>query len=107
MLSLAHVAGFVEQSLKAAIRMLVPGRNMAYLWHMRTTVELPDHLLTRARNQAARSGITLKEFFIEAVEQRLASGAHKTRHPPPTIGAQDAPRIGVLTAEQLDEAMFG
>ena len=80
---------------------------MAYLWHMRTTVELPDHLLTRARNQAARSGITLKEFFIEAVEQRLASAAPKTRRPPPTIGAQDAPPIGVLTAEQLDEAMFG
>ena len=74
---------------------------------MRTTIELPDHLLTRARNQAARSGITLKEFFIAAVEQRLASGATKTRRSPPAIGAPDARRIGALSAEQLDEAMFG
>ncbi|MBL8296229.1 MAG: hypothetical protein JNN08_30580 [Bryobacterales bacterium] len=74
---------------------------------MRTTIELPDHLLTRARSQAARNGITLKEFFIAAVEQHLAPAARKTRRPPPAIGAPDAPRIGVLTAEQLDEAMLG
>ena len=74
---------------------------------MRTTIELPDELLTQARNRAAMAGISLKEFFIQAIEQRLEVKKKKTRRPPPVIGSADAPRIGVLTAEQMDEAMFG
>ncbi len=74
---------------------------------MRTTIELPDELLTRAKNRAAVSGVSLKEFFIQAIEQRLAAEKKKNRRPPPVIGSADAPRIGVLTAEQMDEAMFG
>jgi len=74
---------------------------------MRTTVELPDILLTRARSQAALAGCSLKEFFAEAIEEKLASKGRKTRRPPPAIGSPDAPRIGVLTPEQIDEAMFG
>ena len=74
---------------------------------MRTTVELPDELLTQAKNRAAMAGVSLKKFFIEALEQRLAWERKKTRRPPPAIGSADAPRIGVLTADQIDEAMFG
>ena len=74
---------------------------------MRTTIELPDELLTQAKNRAAMAGMSLKEFFIQAIEQRLRVEKKKTRRPPPVIGSADAPRIGVLTAEQMDEAMFG
>jgi hypothetical protein len=70
---------------------------------MRTTIELPDELLARAKSNAALSGISLKEFFIEAVEQRLA----KTRRPPPVVGSEKARRIGVLKPEQIDAAFFG
>ena len=74
---------------------------------MRTTIELPDDLLTRAKSRATMAGISLREFFIEAVEQKLAPSGKRIRQSPPEIGSVDAPRIGVLTAEQIDAAMFG
>ncbi len=40
---------------------------------MRTTVELPDEILRRVKTLSARSGISLREFFIEAVEQKLTT----------------------------------
>lgn len=74
---------------------------------MRTTVELPDELLSRAKTRAAASGVSLKEFFIEAIEQSLVPRSPKTRRPPPAIGNSKSCRIQVLTPEQIDEAMFG
>jgi hypothetical protein len=74
---------------------------------MRTTVELPDELLARAKSSAALSGISLRQFFIEAVRHRLAPEKRKVRRSPPAIGHLDAPRMASLTREQVDEAMFG
>ena len=73
---------------------------------MRTTIELPDELLTQAKSRAALSGVSLKDFFISAIEQKLAAGT-KLRTNPPVVGSPNARPIGVLTAEQVDEAMFG
>ncbi len=74
---------------------------------MRTTVELPDNLLKQAKTQAAATGVSLRQFFVEAIELRLNHQAAKTRRAPPVIGGPNAPRLGVLTPEQIDEAMFG
>lgn len=74
---------------------------------MRTTIELPDELLEQAKSRAALGGISLKQFFIQAIEQKLAPDKLKVRRPPPAIGSPHSRRIGVLTPEQLDEAMFG
>ena len=74
---------------------------------MRTTIELPDELLRRAKGRAALAGVSLKEFFVEALEQKLAPEKNKVRRPPPAIGSSKARRIGILTPEQVDEAMFG
>jgi hypothetical protein len=75
---------------------------------MRTTIELPDQLLMQAKAQAALAGLSLREFFISAVEQRISGKSGKTRQAPPAIGnKQHGPRLRVLTAEQIDEAMFG
>ncbi len=74
---------------------------------MRTTVELPDDLLRRARKKAAAEGVSLKEFFIAAIQERLAPRQVKVRRPPPVIGRPDAKPIKDLTAEQRDDAMFG
>jgi hypothetical protein len=68
---------------------------------------LPDRLLTQAKAQAALSGISLREFFISAVEQRLGAKPVKVRRPPPVLGGRRGPKIGLLTREQIDEAMFG
>jgi len=74
---------------------------------MRTTIELPDELLALARNCAAVNGISLRQFFIEAVQARLAPEKRKLRKAPPAIGDAHAPRITALTREQIDETMFG
>jgi hypothetical protein len=74
---------------------------------MRTTVELRDELLTRAKVRASASGVSLKQFFIEAIERSLEPANKKARRTPPAIGSRNARSIGVLTAKQIDEAMFG
>ena len=74
---------------------------------MRTTIELPDELLAKARIRAASRGVSLKAFFIQAIEQTLAPEKPKVRRPPPAIGNPRSRKIGVLSAEQIDEAMFG
>jgi hypothetical protein len=72
---------------------------------MRTTIELPDELLTQAKLKAVASGISLRQFFIEAVEQKLApEPKKKVRRDPPSI---DGPEGLNVTREQIDEAMFG
>jgi hypothetical protein len=42
---------------------------------MRTTVDIPDALLARARVRAAELGISLKEFVAEAVTEKVVDGA--------------------------------
>lgn len=73
---------------------------------MRTTIELPDEIMMRAKKKAAESGLTLREFFQSAVEEKLA-GPKKPRLDPPVVGSADGPPIRDLTLEQIDEAMFG
>lgn len=75
---------------------------------MRTTIELPDELLARAKSRAALEGVSLKKFFIEAVEQKLApSPVKKQRLEIPPIGDPNGQKIPDLTPEQIEEAMFG
>jgi hypothetical protein len=74
---------------------------------MRTTIELPDELLARAKSRAALSHMSLKEFFIQAVEQKLAPAAlKKVRHAPNVIST-GGPPIPDLTPHQIEEALFG
>ena len=71
---------------------------------MRTTIELPDELLQKARQQAAESGVSLKDFFISALERRLMAPA-KVRQPPPAVDGPES--MCLLAREEIDEAMFG
>jgi hypothetical protein len=73
---------------------------------MRTTIELPEELLALAKSTAALNGISLSQFFIEAVRSRLLPEKRKVRKAPPAIGDAHAPRMKSLTREQIDEAMF-
>lgn len=77
--------------------------NMTYLWHMRTTIELPDELMMRAKIRAVEEGISLREFFISAAEQRLMPiEGKKTRRELPII-IKGGP-VRDATAEELAEA---
>jgi hypothetical protein len=40
---------------------------------MKTTIEIPDRLFRRAKSKAAERGLSLKEFFGEALEEKLAA----------------------------------
>ena len=40
---------------------------------MRTTIDVPDHILRRAKAAASLQGKSLKTFFTEALEERVAS----------------------------------
>jgi hypothetical protein len=73
---------------------------------MRTTIELPDELLMRAKSTATLNRISLRQFFIEAVQQRLTPEKRKVRRAPPAIGDYGATPMGALTRERIDEAMF-
>ena len=42
---------------------------------MKTTVEIPDPLFRQAKATAAQRGISLKDFFTEAVKAQLRSKA--------------------------------
>ena len=72
---------------------------------MRTTVELPDELLTRAKTRAAIDGVSIKVLFIQALEQKLAETPVKPRLDPPVLRTGGS-KFDV-TRKQIDEAMFG
>ena len=73
---------------------------------MRTTIELPDEVLDAAKANAAAAGVSLRQFFIEAVQQKLAPARTKIRTEPPVIGNSGDKPIPVLSGEELDEALF-
>jgi hypothetical protein len=73
---------------------------------MRTTLEMPDHIMEAAKARATAVGISLRQFFIDAVQQKLAPERTKFRTEPPVIGQPGDPRIRVLSGEELDEIMF-
>jgi hypothetical protein len=74
---------------------------------MRTTIEFPDDLLREAKSRAALEGISLREFFLAAVQKKLEPSAQKVRRPPPIVGTKGGTPIPDLTTEQIDEALFG
>ena len=48
---------------------------------MRTTIDLPDKLMKKAKKMAIEEGITLKELFTRTLEKELSGG----------VSAQNAP----------------
>ncbi|MDX2267666.1 MAG: hypothetical protein NW208_06140 [Bryobacter sp.] len=73
---------------------------------MRTTIDLPDDLLRRAKAEAALAGVSLKVFFTQALEAKLAPPSKKRLDPLPTVPMKVQRRIE-LTREDINEAMFG
>src|SRR5260370_3097634 len=47
----------------------------------KTTLEIPDLVLRRAKARAAEQGITLRQFVTEAVEERLKAQTESTDRP--------------------------
>jgi hypothetical protein len=51
---------------------------------MKTTIEIPEALFRRVKSKAAERGQTLKQFFTEAIQDKLAihSGKPSSAEPP-------------------------
>jgi hypothetical protein len=48
---------------------------------MRTTIELPDDLMKKAKKRAVDEGITLKELFTRSLEHELSDKDSETAAP--------------------------
>ena len=78
---------------------------------MRTTIDIPDDVLRRAKARAALSGMKLKDLITRYVEMGLAQHAqegeqkaHPRRSPPPLIAkAMTGKPIPALTNQELAE----
>jgi hypothetical protein len=69
---------------------------------MRTTIELPDRLIREAKTFTAQKGITLKEFFTNAVEKALLETPPETRRMiRPPISGKMGVRIPARSNEEL------
>jgi hypothetical protein len=75
---------------------------------MRTTIDLPDPLFRSARAAALEQGVTLKEFFTEALDRALRAPKavpQRMDHPPITRSAGST-SIPARTNRELAE-IFG
>jgi hypothetical protein len=73
---------------------------------MPVTIDLPKDVLRRAAVAASQAGISLEEFIVLAVEQCVMEPIRPRCLP--AIGDElNGPRLGILAAEQIDQAMFG
>lgn len=48
---------------------------------MKTTLEIPDAVLRRAKARAARQGVPLRQFITDAVEERLKTAELQAKKP--------------------------
>ena len=48
---------------------------------MKTTLEIPDAIFRRAKSKAAAQGVPLRQFVIEAVEEKLKLAASREDKP--------------------------
>ena len=77
---------------------------------MKTTLNLNDLLLTRAKRCAARSGVTLTRFVEDALRARLAED---DRPKPPfeltlvTVRGLAPPSVDISDREELHDVMDG
>lgn len=68
--------------LKYWIRNIDIYMGICYYEFMRTTIELPDEILKRAKIKAVQEGISLKQLFTRALEKELDHKSEKKKITP-------------------------
>jgi hypothetical protein len=76
------------------------------VFHMKTTLIIPDALMTRLKREAARQRTTISALVEKALRRLLEQGDEAPRELPalPTF-AGGKPRVDVANREALYEAM--
>ena len=69
---------------------------------MKTTVDLPDPLFRRAKSRAAVSGISLKRFITQAVEQKLNTHGSQAAERPWMSVVNAVPRLPRGLTKQIE-----
>ncbi len=77
---------------------------MIWVTHMKTTIDLDDRLLERAKRFAANRGTTLRAVVEEALRARLAPRPRKQEKyhfAPPTVRGTQPPAVDVADRDAL------
>jgi len=77
---------------------------MIWATHMKTTLEIDDRLLLRAKRHAAARGTTLRAVVEDALRASLAprpSEAARYRFAPPTVRGSSPPAVNVADRQAL------
>lgn len=86
------------------------GRDGPMIWasHMKTTLEIDDRLLARARRHASARGMTLRAVVEEALRARLAAKPEAKpgySFSPPTVRGSRPPEIDVADRNALYDVL--
>ena len=76
------------------------------LFHMKTTLILPDHLVRELKRRAAKHGETLSAVVAEALRRGLDT-PEPTDLPPLPSYDMGAPRVDIADRDALYRAMDG
>ena len=71
---------------------------------MKTTVEIPDDLVRKAKTVAARRGLSLKTFLTEALKEKLSGPRRRQTDwpvPPPKLANGEMRRIQSAIDEEF------
>ena len=68
---------------------------------MRTTIELPDEILKKAKIRAVEEGISLKQLFTRALERELGGGS------PPKPAESPKPKVDNSFRSSLKTGKMG
>lgn len=77
---------------------------MIWVTHMKTTLDIDDRLLERAKRHAAAQGTTLRAVVEEALRARLTprpEGRPRYRFSPPTVRGSSPPALDVADRNAL------
>ena len=77
---------------------------MVWVTHMKTTLDIDDRLLERAKRLASAQGTTLRAVVEDALRARLAprpEGKPRYRFSPPTVRGSRPPAVDVADRNAL------
>lgn len=77
------------------------------LFHMKTTLVLPDHVVRELRRRAARRGETLSAVVAEALRRGLAAPDAPGELPPLPTHQMGRPLVDLADRDALYRAMDG
>lgn len=98
--------GIITRGFGGAWRHVDNAPEYGFMGRMKTTLELPDQLLRTAKATAARKGVTLRVFFTEALEAKLASAENREEPWRRHFGVLKGLRAENRRIEQVVESEF-